>query len=185
MQQVKQGFIIPLLGVLLVSAFIALAFFTTYKKTHESAGLMIADHVAQLSGVFANIHKKCGILSFDFQKNPINFLNVKSFSGSQVGSMNLRHPKKWKGSYTQKIPAIDQNDFQVVRTHKGYFIAPAEGIKLPNGLIVGEDIILNDDADITIMVQDGGPLNYQGKALAVPLATDIQDLCDVATFEVE
>ncbi len=185
MQQVKQGFIIPLLGMLLVSAFIALAFFTTYKKTHESVGLMIAEHVAHLSDIFAKIHKNCGILSFDFQKNPINFLNVKSFSGSQVGSMNLRHPRKWKGSYTHKTPAVNQNDFQIVRTHKGYFITPAEGIKLPSGLVVGQDVMLNDDADIATMVQPGGVLWYQGKALAVPLATEVQDLCDVATFEVE
>lgn len=185
MQQVRQGFIIPLLGILLVGAFIALSFFTTYKKTNETVGLMISEHVSHLGDVFTKIHKTCGILSFDYQKNPINFLNVKSFSGSQVGSMNLLHPKKWKGPYVHTNPTIQHSDFQVVRTHQGYFVAPGEGTKLPNGLTVGKDIILNETADIIKMAQQGGVLNYKGKSLTIAIPTQTQELSNVTMYDTD
>lgn len=183
MQQVKQGFLIPLLGILFIGAFIALSFFTTYKENKETVGILIAEHVAHLSDIFAKINKSCHIVSFDFQKNPINFLNVKSFSGSQVGSMNLLRPKKWRGPYVISNPTIQNADFQIVRTHQGYFVTPGEGIKLPNGLIIGRDIILNEHADIMKMIQKDGVLNYQEKALAAPIKTQAKEVFGVFMSE--
>ena len=185
MQQVKQGFLIPLLGILLVGAFIALSVFTTYKKTNETVGLLIADHVLQLSHVFEKINNSCEIISFDYQKNPINFLNVKSFSGTQVGSMNLLRPHKWRGPYVFSNPTIQQTDFQVVRTHQGHFIAPGQDIKLPNGLVIGRDVLLDENADINRMIQPGGILNYKGKALAVSIKTQAQKYPDVMGSDTE
>jgi hypothetical protein len=184
-RRVNHGFIIPLLAFALIGAFIALAIFTTYKKTHETNGLMIADHVQELSDIFAKIHKTCGIISFDYQKNPINFLTVKSFVGSEVGSMNLAHPKKWRGPYVAADSQLQPDDYQIVRTTSGYFITPGEGSRLPNGSIVGKDILLHENAHILNMIQPGGGLHYNGKALAAPISTQVQEAPQMADYEVE
>jgi uncharacterized phosphosugar-binding protein len=183
--RVDHGFIIPLLAFTLIGAFIALALFTTYKKTHETNGLMIADHVQELSDIFTKIHKSCGIISFDYQKNPINFLTVKSFVGSEVGSMNLAHPKKWRGPYVAEGSSIQPDDYQIVRTTSGYFITPGEGCILPNGSVVGEDVLLHENAHILTMIQPGGVLNHNGKALAAPISTQVQEAPQMADYEVE
>ncbi len=139
-----------------------------YRST-QAIGLIINDDVAKLATIFEKIDSTAGIAGFDYQKNPINFLNVRSFVGSEIGSMNVKYPKKWQGPYLDDNPSIQGKDYMVVKTKKGYYITPGEGVKLPNGLVIGVDVKLDEDADIDALVQKSHPLEWKGKALASPL----------------
>jgi len=144
-----------------------ISFFTFYYRDKQvMANVMVSD-IAKLASLFTTIDKQCTILSFDYEKNHINFLNVGTFSSSEVGSMNLAHPEHWQGPYVDDNPTMQGKEYEVVRTFKGYYIVPGTGVKLPNGKVIGTDLILNEKSDIERLIQDD--LSYNGQALAAPL----------------
>ncbi|MGB8367070.1 MAG: hypothetical protein WCD44_01815, partial [Candidatus Babeliales bacterium] len=98
MSEVRR-YIIPISISLLLITFVVISIVNLFYRAKVTTGEMIAAEVVQLHDIFQRIHQTCQIISFDYQKNRINFLNVKSFTGSEVGPMNLVHPAKWEGPY--------------------------------------------------------------------------------------
>ena len=86
--------LIPVLAVTLFCIFIIIAIFNTFVSTKEYEVDIIERDVTQLADAIKHIEKDCKILSFESQKNSINFLNVQSFVGSKVGPVNLKHPDR-------------------------------------------------------------------------------------------
>lgn len=150
-------------------ALIAVSIISIRYQTKDTTAQVIVDDLARLSGIFQRIDQDCLIISFDEQKNVINFLNVGCFTGSEVGPINLTYPKKWAGPYVADNPQVQGKEYQVVLTKKGYFITPGNGVKLPNGKVVGKDIMFDENADIQAMMSDSAQLMFEGKALAAPL----------------
>lgn len=112
------------------------------------------------------------IKKFDNEKNSINFLNTKSFVGSKVGPMTLEFPDKWQGPYINKEPQVQGKPYQVVLTKNGFYIVPPDGIKLPNGKIMGKDIIINAQTDMVALLKNpDGLISKNGKPLAAPVKT--------------
>jgi len=161
-------FVLLFFGVL-----IGIAIFNWKVSSKDYLADLISDELIKLTKVLERIDGDCKILSFDYQKNNINFLNVVKFIGSEVGSINLAHPDKWQGPYLDDNPTYLGKEYLVVRTKKGYFVTPPEGVKLPNGLIIGKDIMLDEDADISAMMDDEKILRLNDKPLAIPLNIDI------------
>jgi len=161
--------IIPVLVVAFFIVLIAVAIFNWRVTSQEYLGDLVAKDVEIVASMLERIDKDCKILSFDYQKNRINFLNVKSFVGSEVGSINLAYPNKWQGPYLDDNPTYQEKEYLVVRTNQGYFVTPGEGVILPNGKVIGKDIMLDENADIAAMAQDDQQLRFEGKALAVKL----------------
>ena len=162
----KRTLVIALGAVLF---FLGLALIDTMYRTKEDAGMIIAHDIAILKDVFQKIHQDCGIIDFDAQKNPINFLNVMTFTGSEVGPMNLTYPDKWQGPYLKDNPEIYHIAYQVVSTKKGYFITPGDSVTLPNKKVIGKDVILDKNADIQKMMADPQALLYKDTPLAAHL----------------
>ncbi len=160
---------IPLSVVIIGCIFAVITVFNFRYRAQETAGLMMADDIQRLVGIFQQIDRECGIIDFDYQKNRINFLNVKSFVGSEVGPMNLKHPEKWRGPYLMDNPTMQEKEYLIVRTHEGYFVTPGEGVRVPSGKVIGKDIMLSENTDIGAMMLDPKTLNYDGKALAAEL----------------
>jgi hypothetical protein len=164
----KQKIGISFLSIAVIALLIGITIFNWRGSFKRETGELISQDIARLVAIFDDINNTAGILSFDHQKNDINFLNIKKdgFIGSEIGSMNLIHPDKWQGPYEKEIPRIEEEDYMVVRTKKGYFVIPGDRVRLPNGKIIGKDILLDEDADIESMMQDEQMLSYKGKALA-------------------
>jgi hypothetical protein len=165
----KKHFYFSLAVIAGIIIFIGITFFDTWYRAKDDAGLMMAAEIIQLRDIFHRIHRTCTIIDFDAQKNPITFLNVATFSGSEVGPINLVHPDKWEGPYLQANPTIYHIAYQVVSTKKGYYVTPGDGVKLPNNKIVGTDIILDQKADIDAMMVNEQELMYNDKPLAARL----------------
>lgn len=169
----KQGFIkdqyIPIISGAVFFGLFALSGVGLYVKSKRSVGFIIADDVARLKTILETINRTCKIISFDQQQNVINFLNVGAFSGSEVGPMNLAYPQKWEGPYLTDNPTMQEKEYMVVQTNKGYFITPGNGVRLPDGKVIGIDIIFDKKANIDQMVQSG-VLAFKGKALSVVLS---------------
>ncbi|HEV2601711.1 MAG TPA: hypothetical protein VGT41_05410 [Candidatus Babeliales bacterium] len=140
-------------------------------RSRSDVGYLIAEDVEALVGIFKRIDESCHVISFDYQKNRINFLQIKKngFVGSEVGSMNLAYPDKWDGPYLQQNPKISRQEYMIVYTHKGYFITPGVGVRLPNGKVVGKDLKLDENADVAVMLKDENGFLFKGRTLAAPL----------------
>lgn len=164
----KNSLIVAIAGAILFS--ISLIVFWYQGKKQQD--IVIADHIVQLAATFNKIHATCKIIDFEHQQNYIDFLNVISFVGSEVGPMNLTYPEKWEGPYLNDNPTIQEKYYQVVRTKKGHFIVPGPDVRLSNGTIIGKDIIFDEDADVQDMIQRG-ILSFEGRPLAVQIMNGI------------
>lgn len=164
-----RGALGPIVTVIFFIALLSVLFFNYFYRSKQYAVSLIADDIALLQRVFKRIDDTCRIIDFDYQKNPINFLNVGSFEGSEVGPMNLTYPTQWKGPYVDDNPTMQSIEYQVVHTKDGYFIVPGQGVRLPSGKIVGTDIMFDKDADIPAMMRDENALKHNDRVLAAPL----------------
>ncbi len=115
----------------------------------------IPETVVQLSQIFEQINHDCRITVFSHAKNSINFLNVKNFAGSEVGSLNLEKPNNWQGPYINFNPMHQGKFYQVVSLKTGYYIVPGDGVILPDGRVIGKEIIFSPDFNIkSLRIQD-------------------------------
>jgi len=178
-------FLFSLLAAIFFVVLVVIAIYNWRVTSKELFGDILSKDVATLANAMEQIDKECQILSFDGQKNTLNFLTVTSFVSSEVGSLNLEYPKKWQGPYVDDNPTYQEKEYMVVRTKYGYFVTPGEGVVLPNGKVIGKDIILDEDADIASMAKDGGVLWFENKALAVKLniSTSTRDVFNQLPME--
>lgn len=139
-----------------------------YRSRWYTVGVVTQD-LKVLQDIFKRIDESCTIMSFDAPITPINYLNVKSFEGSEIGAMNIVYPSRWEGPYLKDNLTIQGLEYQIVRTQKGYFITPGNGVTLPTGKEMGQDIVLTETSDIAKMANEEGVLLYKGQALAAPL----------------
>ena len=154
---------------IIVTGLFIVSFMSFYYRADYVTGSIISEEVKRLATIFNKINRECTILGFDNQQNPINFLNVGSFEGSEVGPMNLKFPEKWAGPYVKDNPTMQGKEFMVVKTDYGYFVTPGNGVKLPSGKVIGKNILLSFDVDIDSLVNNKGALVFKGKALAKKL----------------
>lgn len=154
---------------LALGSLLAFGIYRSYYSVTISRDELIADHIKMLADKFKAIDETVGILGFEHDKNYIDFLNVKSFVGSEVGSMNLRNPEKWQGPYLNDNPTFQEKYYMIVKTNKGYFIVPGDGVELGSGKIIGRDIIFTADTDIEALAHDPKGLSYKGRPLAAKI----------------
>ena len=130
-----------------------------------------ADDIALLASIFEKINERCGIVDFQHDHVDIDFLNVISFEGSEVGPMNLKFPKNWHGPYLKTNLTMQEKYYQIVKTKNGYFIVPGNGVKLFNDKVIGKDIIFTKDTSITELIKDKSLVDPSGRPLALPIKT--------------
>lgn len=131
----------------------------------------IVNDVLFLSSIFKNIDEQCGILDFKFQSNnSIDYLQVISFEGSEIGSMALKYPHKWNGPYLRDNLTAQGKFYQIIKTYNGYFILPGDGVVLHNGKIMGKDIKHDYSTNIAAMLKNPTQLQFQGKSLGTKLS---------------
>jgi len=163
------GYIIPGAIAVFLVIFAGFAIISLrYGRKNASVDVLTSD-INELEEIFKKINKTAKIISFDHQKNWIDFLHIKKdgFIGSEVGSMNLAYPDRWEGPYLKDNPTYRGKEYQIVRTKKGYFIVPGDGVTLPNGKVIGKDIILDENADIKALAYDKNGLRFNNNSLTV------------------
>lgn len=159
-------------SILLGLVFGALFIFTLlyfFGESRKATSSIIFEHTQKLRDILQTIDKDCTILGFDLEKNYINFLNVKGFLGSEIGSMNLGHPKNWKGPYVTENFTIQGIPYYILKANKGYYIVPGDGVILSDGKILGRDIAINSTTDIETLTKVEKGLSYQEKPLIVKI----------------
>lgn len=163
------GYITPILTIVLLAVLVGISVFSLVYKSNSNTVALIDNDLNLLVDAFTRIDQDCRIVHFDYALNTINFLNVTAFVGTEVGAIHVAFPERWKGPYMKENPMIQGQEYMVVVTHQGCFITPGTGVRLPNGKVMGIDIVLNEDADIESMMKPDGLLNYKDKPLAAKL----------------
>lgn len=163
-----QNRVLPIAAGTLLILLFGVSFYRFFYQARVIVDLVIIEHMQQFETIFKKINNTCVITAVAHDTNYIDFLNVRSFVGSEVGSLNLAYPKQWQGPYVKDNPTIQGHLYQIVKTKHGYYIVPGMGVRLTSGKIMGKDIIITRDTDIQKLI-DTDVLRYQGKSLAVPL----------------
>jgi hypothetical protein len=158
-------YLLPVITGLFLAGLLLIALQRYHRDSKKIINLLTAQTVSELVEIFKRIDTTCNIISFEHEKNYIDFLTVKDFVGSEVGAMNLAHPEQWEGPYLGDNPTIQEKYLIVLNTPKGYYIAPGDGVTLANGKVIGVDIILNQNSDIEALIADENLLLFQGKPL--------------------
>ena len=166
----RQSFIIVVSSILLIGLF-ALTWYQFKREARIIINKVIIEDVIQLKTIFDTINQECGILNFDHDRNYIDFLTVKSFVSSEVGSMNLEHPEKWGGPYVQDNPTMQSKKYEIVRTKSGYYIVPGAGVQLSQGKIMGRDVVITPQTNMKLLMSKKGSLWYEGKPLCARVTT--------------
>lgn len=133
---------------------------------------VVVRDLSVLQKIFVDINNTCHISGFDETINRVDFLNVGSFSGSELGAMNLYAPQNWHGPYLDDNPTVQGIYYQIVKTKHGYFLTPGNGVRLTNGLVVGTDIVLNADSDVNELIKIGKLHSHDGKPLAIAISIE-------------
>jgi hypothetical protein len=162
---------ITIIAGLIIAALVATGTYYILNGVRKSTDIIIADHIQMLSSIFTTINTTCGIIDFEHSRNYVDFLNVKSFVGSEVGSMNLENPQHWQGPYVDDNPTIQEKLYVVLKTKNGYYLVPDDGVELRNGAIIGKDLVLDNQTNIELLIQTRGQLNYKGRPLAARIST--------------
>ena len=156
-----------IVGVIVGAAFIGLSRKDMVYRWYQVTARDITQDLNTLQVVFNKINKSCVISGFDNVKNQINFLTVKAFVGSEVGSMNLEKPSGWQGPYMQDNLTVQGKEYQVVHAKDGYFILPGDGVILPTRKVMGKDINVDETTEVQPLLAT--ELMYKDKPLAVKL----------------
>lgn len=167
----NKSYIFPIIiGLVFIACFLAttLYYFNSSLNYNDE---IIADEVEQLKDIFIRINDAAKIKSFEDTIISIDFLNTISFAGNQVGPMILLYPQLWKGPYLEKNLTHQGKLYQIIKTYKGYFIVPGDGVKLFNGKVIGKDIKFDFNTDIKALLKDPDTLlSKGGKPLAAKLS---------------
>jgi len=161
--------VMTLLGCLLLGA-LGFTVYRYYQQSGQVTEYLIADHIEQLAQTFKKIDDDVEVQNIMRDKSYIDFLNVVSFTGSEIGSLNVAYPDRWKGPYMQDNPTMQGKVYEIIKTREGYYIVPGEGVKLENGKIIGKDILFTYDTDMESLVNDTIGLEYQRRPLIAPLS---------------
>jgi hypothetical protein len=136
---------------------------------------LIAFDTHKISQTLKEIDSCCNILSVRSQRNTIDFLTVRSFVSSEIGCLNLAYPQQWKGPYFRDNPSIKGRVYEIVKAKDGNYVIPGHGVVLPNGLMMGKDVVITKNVSVDAMLQKGGDLNYKGIELGKRLDFEIGD----------
>ena len=173
----------PITVVILFIILFGISFFSLIKRSRGVVDSIVAEEIDKLGKIFNRINSSCKIIGFEHKKNHIDFLTVEKFVGSEIGSMNLAYPSEWQGPYLKDNPTMQEKLYQIVKTNTGYFILPGNGVKLSNGKVIGEDIVIDESSDIEDMTKQENKLMSNRKALAIKISTD-DSLFDKEKFKI-
>lgn len=159
-------YVLPAVSAALLLLLFVVAIYRLKQDAQNFSNQLIVDHIEQLSNIFKRIDASCKIIDFEHEKNYIDFLNVSGFVGSEVGSMNLAHAERWEGPYLKENPTMQEQQYVIVVTPKGHYIAPGDGVRLANGKVIGRDIILDKNTDFEKLIKDPETLQFDKRPMA-------------------
>lgn len=168
-------------SVALISVLFIIFLVKTAKDKPYQLAAIIESDLKIIEESLNKIDKECNILGFNYDNVRVDFLNVKAFSGSSVGCINLAYPKKWQGPYVPRNPTLQGKFYEIIRAKDGIYLTPGMGITLPNGLVMGQDVKITPDTKISELISSGGPLNYNGKSLVIKIKFKIGDWDGILT----
>lgn len=167
--------VFPIFSVLILAFLLVLFIWRYYKAKPIYEAQLINSQVTKLEQVLRDIDDSCSILSVQHDRTPIDFLTVEKFVGSEIGGLNLAYPKYWAGAYVHDNFSMRGVSYELIKAKDGYFIVPGNGLRLPNGLVMGDDIIITKKVAVMPFLEPRGLLNFHNIALGKKVSFMIGD----------
>lgn len=152
--------------IILLISLCAFALYQFYWQARMGTDVVIIEQVTQLVDIFKRIDKTCDILAIERDRSVIDFLNVKTFAGFDVGCLHVKFPQRWEGAYLENNYSVQGKLYEIIKTKYGYFLVPGAGIKLGSGKVIGRDIVFDYDTNIDNLIYGTRELLSYDKPLA-------------------
>lgn len=136
---------------------------------------LIQSDLERISKSLNFIDEQCAISDIKYDRLAITFLSSAKEAMAERAGLVLEHPEKWDGPYSIDNPTVQARPYELLRAADGYYLVPGNGVKLPNGKIMGQDIIITAQTMVDDMLKDNGDLNYEGYMLARPLLLGVSE----------
>ena len=162
-------------GTIFISGLFIIFIIKNLLDNSQERAFSLVQDLKQLERILSSIDKECNILSIINNRGLLNFFTVEKFIGSQVGCLNLAYPDRWKGPYLKTNPTFQGVFFELIKTDEGLFILPGDGVRLPNGVIMGESFVVRQKTSILSALKTGGALRFGDAFLATHLTFTIGD----------
>ncbi len=82
--------------------------------------------------------------------------------------------------YLRDNPMIDNKNIKLLKTQSGYYVVPGDGVKLPNGKIMGTDLVIDKSTNMQQLIAEGGDLNYKNRPLSTFIPTASSRIAQLA-----
>lgn len=150
--------------VMLIGFFmLAFASWMVFKRIHKTHSPKEEFLIA--ANIIRSIDNDCKIIKLIGNNNPVNFFNIKEFSGNTIGSIQIADPLKWHGPYLDYIPSYNDVPLSLVNTASGLYIVPGNGTLLENGKIMGTDIIIDQNTNMDEIIKNYPELLLENKKI--------------------
>jgi hypothetical protein len=159
----------PLIGVFMVTVLLVWSIAGIMRNNPDAVALCLHENLRQIALAFQKIDTDCSIVEIDGSCHEINFLTQGEPQGNELGCLTLAYPDQYKGPYLQKDVCYQKKLYEMICADDGFFIVPGKGSRLPNGYVMGKDIVITQQTKMKKLLKEGAPLRYKGIALAIPL----------------
>jgi hypothetical protein len=143
---------------------------TAYFVTHGGVdGAVVRSQVRLLGKALQKAHNDVRFMQILPGKHSLDFLVASRFECDSNAGIGVERKNAWKGPYLNRIPTIQGHPYVLLKTSKGLFVVPGDGVELPSGIVIGNGISWSDKMDIKALMSDGNMLTI-GK---YPLAAEV------------
>jgi len=183
--KISKNFMMPWIVGAIFSTIFLISTITLWRSSRLAFDEVAHDDILKLQQIFERIQDDCYIVDFEHVFNYIDFLNVRSFSGEKVGSMELAFAKNWNGPYLTNNLRIQNKLYAVLKNKQGYFIIPGYGVQLANGKVIGKTLILDENSDMKKVMQDDQGLNSKPGVLAAQIKIGSRMMKDMSKSKLD
>ena len=159
----------PIFGVFILTMLVIFGIYGIVHKNPDVMAAKMCKDLEQLVVVLQKVDKDCSIVSIDSGSGVIDFLTIEKLLGVDAGCLMIAYPEKWAGPYLKKDLMYQGAYYEIVQTNHGFYIVPGNGVRLPNGFVMGQDLEINSKIEIEPLLKPGARLCYKNNRFAMPL----------------
>jgi len=144
------------------------------QSSEWNAGTVRAD-LSHLEEALKNFDGDCGIQEVLSGGHSLLFLTQTARPTDAFAAFKLANENTWRGPYIHKVPVAQGYPYMLLKTNKGLFIVPGEGVRLPKGSILGKEFFLTAESNLKALSAAGGILSHNGEPLVREFICGVKD----------
>ena len=120
----------------------------------------------RIAAALKQLDNDCSISDMRVGLHPIELLTHQNLPSEHI-YIDLKNSENWDGPYLSGSATIQGKPYQLLKTKRGLFVVPGDGVQLPLAFIIGQDITWHAESDIAALSAPGNVLFYKSGPLTL------------------